>query len=472
MKLSIPSEIRLKIWPRALVFILVFGACQNYFNGQLGYPSKLWFQGDSWEYQTIAVNLIYGHGYRPGIVEPFETYVSSVTPNTTKIQWHEYPEQFYRTPGYPLFLAAVYVVFGIRAEAAMAAQAVLLSLCFATLPILAWHYFGVIGLLAGLLSILKIFYSQYYFIFNVNDTYTEVLQCAGLMLLALSWLGRETGKIGMALFGFFCGLNLLIKGAFIFFPVIVLIHDLVRRKSLKSMALWFIVMLLTLAPWSIYASWKTGHLVVISTQGSGAVLEGNNEKSLRSGYWAPDGKYYERADLRDKSTLTKLVNFYLDQTPEDIWIMWRQKISNILYDVFMPSMVVFVLILCCIVSTRKKMKCGILWCASIFICISFFMDTRFPHGHFWSGLLMFGFLILFDAKNWVRLEEVFPPLERLAFPLLLTVNIFMITFIIFGLRRYFAPYHIFIMPLSYILPLACVKALYLSRRFWHASKKI
>lgn len=154
---------RLVIW-NVLLFFALFSGLTLFFINQFGLPERLNFQGHSWEYQTIAINLLHGHGYRPGIVEPFDSYFSVVTPNTTHRQWGAYPEEFYRTPGYPLYIVLAYLLFGQKAESLILFQYLSFSMICALLPWLIGRVlkFGWVGYLAGLITIVHMIKMNYF----------------------------------------------------------------------------------------------------------------------------------------------------------------------------------------------------------------------------------------------------------------------------------------------------------------------
>ena len=71
------------------------------------------FGGDTWEYQSIAVNFAEGHGIQKfGGMEPFDTYKfekqDKLPDYYSSFVADAGQDNFYRTPLYPLFLGIVY----------------------------------------------------------------------------------------------------------------------------------------------------------------------------------------------------------------------------------------------------------------------------------------------------------------------------------------------------------------------------
>ncbi|HEX9006506.1 MAG TPA: hypothetical protein VF889_04390, partial [Bacteroidota bacterium] len=268
-------------------------------------------RGDAWEYQAMAVGLVQGQGLnRLGGIEPFETYRFRNAANDSsdyqaQLRWWGGRFHHYRTPGYPAFLAGVYKVFGISPLRAKQVQLALLILVAAFLPFIGFTCWKSIGFYAGVIGGM-IFFDSWYGI--ASRLYTECLIIFALFLFVLVFHLYERKKTlpRVLLLGFLCGLALLVKGDLIFLPPLVLLYLAyqVWKKTIpvRQAVAFALACVVTIAPWSIYASRMSGQMVILSTQGSAVLLEGNNEKVLADGAWHPEykadpGAFYNREDI-------------------------------------------------------------------------------------------------------------------------------------------------------------------------------
>jgi len=96
--------------------------------------------------------------------------------------------------------------------------------------------------------------------------------------------------------------------------------------------------LFLLLPWSIYASIKSGELVIISTQYGYSLLDGNNEDCFADGYWhwhpewiektKGDPRYlYSRAEYREYSALRKVLIFWF-QNRNKLLLLFKRKLTS------------------------------------------------------------------------------------------------------------------------------------------------
>jgi 4-amino-4-deoxy-L-arabinose transferase-like glycosyltransferase len=187
-----------------------------------------------------------------------------------------------RTPGYPLFIAGLYTVFGVRVVAVQLAQCLLFAgTCWLAQGIAARVYSKPVGLLAGLLCAVHPSLLRY-----VPDLHLETLLT---FLFTLStWLGcrffeKSTPQRGIAL-GISWGLASLTKAVVMLYPAVfaVLWWLSVRRRSepratfsvklLAPLAVALVSMALTISPWTARNYAVTGHFVPITTGLSDAIL--------------------------------------------------------------------------------------------------------------------------------------------------------------------------------------------------------
>jgi hypothetical protein len=116
------------------------------------------------------------------------------------------------------------------------------------------------------------------------------------------------------------GFALLVKGSLIFLPIltgiVILISTVVNRDpgGLKRLLVIMASAILTVLPWSLYASAKSGALIVLSTQGGSQLLDDNNE-FCTNGRWHPEwvdkkDSFYNTDEIDRERVVAKVVNFY------------------------------------------------------------------------------------------------------------------------------------------------------------------
>lgn len=187
-----------------------------------------------------------------------------------------------RTPGYPLFIAALYSVFGVKVVAVQLAQCLLFAgTCWLVQDIARRIYSQQVGLLAGLLCAVHPSLLRY-----VPDLHLETLLT---FLFTLSiWLScrffeKATLQRGVLL-GISWGLASLTKAVVLLYPaVFAVLWWLSRRRrseqrvtptarAFAPLAVALLSMGLTISPWTIRNYVVTGHFVPITTGLSDAVL--------------------------------------------------------------------------------------------------------------------------------------------------------------------------------------------------------
>ena len=309
------------------------------------------FGGDSWEYQSLGVNLAKGLGYRFGGLAPLADYrfkPDGHAPGSPQV--FAEPDRFqvshfYRTPGYPLFLALVYSVAGVHPLVVKLLQALMSALACAALPWISSGYWGRRGLLSGAAAALV-------FAATLCPDPTQIM-AESLLLFSLlawsicfaAWERRGGGRLLVGL-GALTGWALLVKGWLVFLPPLVVVAIALHRGTpgrarVLGAALFLGALVASVLPWSLYASSRAGQVVVLSTQGEVALLDTNNEDSIASGRWEPKFRmeprdpayFYNRPEVRDLGPLQKVASFWAahaGQLPRAMWNKLAAAFDSIL----------------------------------------------------------------------------------------------------------------------------------------------
>ena len=381
--------------------------------------------GDGWAYQTLAVSILYGHGYQDRGVVPFETYrfnerakkrsdIDRYSPDGRPVTYYEsflnrVPYTIDKPPGYPLFLALVYRIFDVHPRVVKIFQVILLALVASMMPWIAGYYWGKWGIVSGIVSS---FVFLHYFCPSPDKILAESFSSFALAWWAVVFIlwEKHPGLSRSFALGAVSAVLLLIKGLNIFIPFFFILYLIFRSGNLQqrllSISIFCLGMVPLIAPWSAYASWKSGRFVLISTQTAPVLFEGNNEDSLKDGcrhtQWREGkaGKVYLYEQLKNTgySPFRKVFIFY-SQNTEDLPRFFLYKVLQ-----------------------------------------------AFPvHKSLPFLLIMAGMLLYYLVRLFRRDGERVP-----IFPVLYFVNILLITLIFFGEVRYVEPFMpFFVLPAVY-----------------------
>ena len=103
-----------------VLFCIVLFIFYSTSGGKWGtFSDRAYFGGDTWEYQSMAVNWAKGHGLKFGSIEKFSVY--KFDQGKEKEYYSTFIRSgknggfynYYRTPGYPIFVGVIYKIFGI-----------------------------------------------------------------------------------------------------------------------------------------------------------------------------------------------------------------------------------------------------------------------------------------------------------------------------------------------------------------------
>ncbi|MBF0567648.1 MAG: glycosyltransferase family 39 protein [Nitrospirae bacterium] len=291
------------------------------------------FGWDTWEYQSMAANFAAGHGLKFGAIEEFGFYKFTQTGDQVfgdaglkgyesflEIGSRGGSYNFYRTPGYPVFLGLLYKIFGVSPKVARVSQVFLVILIAAFLPFVGFAYWRLSGFAAGVASG-AILMSTYVYIHNMQDELlTEPLIMFSAFLCVLMfvlWEKRKSSAAAAALLGAVMGAGILVKGSLIFTPVLTFFYFLylVRRRRLGPVPLLAFVLgvAFVIISWSAFASVKEGRAIFISTEGGQLLLETNSTVS-KDGTWhaKPLDAFYQRPEIKPLPGPIKVVLYYLN----------------------------------------------------------------------------------------------------------------------------------------------------------------
>jgi hypothetical protein len=307
-----------------------------YFFNNKKFNDTAFFGGDTWEYQSMAVNWITGHGLSFGGYEPFSVYKFSLTGSDVTSEGRKNflsyfkrtspLENFYRTPGYPVFLGLIYKLFGIHPAIVKQIQLLIFIIIGGFLPFIGWFYWKKQGLIAGTAAGF-IFINTYSILTPMaNITHpSEILaeplitfMMFVLLIASIFWQEKKT-LLRTFILGVILGLSLLIKGSNIYIPVLYALYFfylfIKKGLSIKPLIILITGIFLIVIPWSVYASIKTGHPVILSTQGENALLDTNNEFTS-DGRWHPEGfsngvdTFYLQPWIKKYPDIIKVLIFY------------------------------------------------------------------------------------------------------------------------------------------------------------------
>jgi len=300
-----------------IVYSLYFYQSNYFVDGEM-------MAGDNWEYQSMAVNFAKGHGiHKCGGLEPFETY-KFVRGEPHRIDSYM-KMNFYgftREPGTPLFAGLIYKMVGIYPIVVKKVQFFMMIFIAAFLPWIGYKFYGKTGFFAGLIGGPIFFLNIYMYTLSLL---TESLITFSAFLITVSFIFYENKKniLTSAFIGFCIAIALLIKSLFTFVPILVFIYFgwqfwKTRQKSYiyQGIAL-FAVLIITILPWSIYASARSDkNITIVHPDRSYIVaLHANNEfceKGAMFDQWQGKNEaFYNNDGMEGKSAMLRVVNFYI-----------------------------------------------------------------------------------------------------------------------------------------------------------------
>ena len=302
------------------------------------FDPKAKFTGDIASYQSLAVNWAKGHGLRYGGMEDIEIYQFHSLSEDDYSRFKKIGERkgylastdFFRTPGYPIFLGVVYKMFGVSPLAAKRVQYLMIAISCAFLPLIGFHYWGFIGSLSGVVSAVVAF--QYY---AVGERLSDQLMSEALIVFSLVLLvcllilwEKFTNWWTSFVLGLMLGACLLVKTSLIFLPVLFAVYCgwNMRRRNVWRWRRYTILILggflLVTGAWSVHVSIHVGKPVFMSIQGGVTLKAGNNELSFNgtgadNASWQKDkSSFYYRPEIRPLPEPVQVLLFWKEHAGE------------------------------------------------------------------------------------------------------------------------------------------------------------
>lgn len=296
-------------------------------------PAAAYMGGDTWEYQSMAVNFAHGHGLKVGAILPYSAYeFESDIRERYLPTFDRFVETgrgggeywFYRTPAYPFLLGLLYKAVGVRPDIALLVQLLVFIGIGSAVPVLGEMLLGTRGFVAGIPAgaLVSIGLAP-----EALLIMTETLVATTLLLVVCAWIlvQRRDDTLSGTAFGLTLALAIMAKGSLLFIPPMFLAYMAIRAARsgayrTATVVAAFVAFVVPLAAYSAWASARAGRPIVITTQGRDILLDAHNERAVLSGLWSPQWKKdpasAHSAALRadpDRGSVALVAGFYLDR---------------------------------------------------------------------------------------------------------------------------------------------------------------
>jgi hypothetical protein len=175
----------------------------------------------------------------------------------------------FRTPGYPLFLAIIYFIFGIKPWIVL-----LLQIIANVLSLILVFRLGLLIFNQKIALLIAFFFAiephqVFYSLTLLSDTlFVTFFLLSSIYLVS----GISKTRIQNFLFsGFFLGISTLIKPISVLFPAMIILYFLVKwpfKKHIKYLLIYIVAFIITLSPWLIRNYANYGYLQLSSITGT------------------------------------------------------------------------------------------------------------------------------------------------------------------------------------------------------------
>ena len=198
----------------------------------------------------MAVNFAKGHGIQKfGQIEKFDQYKfdrqdESLLTLFENSSYDVYTglnigrNNFYRTPGYPLFIGIIYKLFGVSPWIAKQIQLILLIVISSFLPWIGTYFWGRTGFWSGFAAGV-LYISMYYnrARSNFDGTSYFIFHLSFVIIAFINFMKGKSTFLSCVLLGASLGLSLLVKGSLIFLPFLFAAGMLWQAYKQKSIEL-------------------------------------------------------------------------------------------------------------------------------------------------------------------------------------------------------------------------------------------
>ncbi|MFL5735012.1 MAG: hypothetical protein ACJ78Q_17780 [Chloroflexia bacterium] len=306
--------------------------------------------GDQHEYERLAVNLAYGHGFSQAIVEPLATYHLETAWPVGRELVERYGNGardpvaqpvFYRAPGWPMLLALVYRIVGVEPLAGRLLAAALAWGTAVLLLLSGRALAGWVGTLAGGLAGV-LFMHQHVLEpnFMSEDFMTEPAASFWATLVAFLMVLYSRRPRRALLLALGAALLALVftrsNFALVAPPLFAYVYFRGKRAGQVDWhGIWSAAAIIALPfiAWAAYASIASGQFVPFTTQNALAfpqynneqVLEGLGPEHLGQGTWQPGSTFRDGEWVFDWR--------YEPKAGQNGWVMglsfWRDNFSQL-----------------------------------------------------------------------------------------------------------------------------------------------
>ncbi len=270
--------------------------------------------GDALQYQSIGVNFAKGHGFqRQGKIEDVDVYKFDYYTDYTifdKFINSKPSYDFYITPGYPLFLSIIYKIFGVEPIAVKNIQLLLLIIVAAFLPLIGLYFWKFSGFISGLIAS-PIFIAYNYKLSEGIQTEPLIVFFIFLIVLSYIYFNKKNNLLSSVILGVVFGLSLLIKGTLVFVPFLFFLYLLIRyyrekkKNILRNLLVILTVFILTIIPWSIYATKKAHSSNILFIQIREVLLDNKISKQHKTHILDSISPYHIKSFLLNDSIYIK-----------------------------------------------------------------------------------------------------------------------------------------------------------------------
>lgn len=262
-------------------------------------------QGDAIGYVQLSKNLINGNGY----------------------SWDGETPTSYRMPGYPAFLAIIFVFVSENLTTVRMIQSILGVLTIFPVAFIALSLGGnAVGLLTALglaLYPLLIYLTGWVY----SETLFIFLLWVGIYFL-IKGLEKEKILIG-ALSGLILGLATLVRSEIIIFPLFVSLFFLVRRLGRKRLILTVVTqvcLVLVVLPWSIRNTIVHQQIIPLTTSSGSNLYAGNNPDSHGGSAWVFPLEGI--SEFESDRELNRQAMQWIRENPADAMVNYLQKMQK------------------------------------------------------------------------------------------------------------------------------------------------